>query len=463
MKAYNTSWLRDYTGESAAVLLPRTTEEVSAILKHCHNRRIAVVPQGGNTNFVGGSTPVFDEIILSTKRMNRIIDINSVEGTVTCEAGCVLEVVDNTLREKAGLMMPVDLGAKGSCFIGGNLSTNAGGVRYMRYGSLHGNVLGMRVVLPDGTILDLKPFKKDNTGYNLNQLFVGTEGTLGVITQATFMCPPPPKSVQTMFLALPCWAAVPATFRFARECLGEILSAVEMIDGTALDLCLAVSKDRSPLGDARFPYYLLLETNGSCAQHDEEKLQHFLAEVMSRPAGSFGVVLEEEAPRGGGPLVVEGTLASDRSKAAHISSMRGSCAVTPNALGYVRWYDIAMPSDKMAELINGARAAIDSRGLSDKAKIIGFGHLGDGNLHLNLVTIPNYDQDIVDLCDTFVYEHAKQNGYSVSAEHGIGVQKKKFLTYTKDAATVACMKTIKKTFDPNLILNPYKVFDICEI
>ncbi|PNI12356.1 D2HGDH isoform 4 [Pan troglodytes] len=200
LQAPNVDWLRTLRGCSKVLLRPRTSEEVSHILRHCHERNLAVNPQGGNTGMVGGSVPVFDEIILSTARMNRVLSFHSVSGILVCQAGCVLEELSRYVEER-DFIMPLDLGAKGSCHIGGNVATNAGGLRFLRYGSLHGTVLGLEVVLADGTVLDcLTSLRKDNTGYDLKQLFIGSEGTLGIITAVSILCPPKPRAVNVAFL-----------------------------------------------------------------------------------------------------------------------------------------------------------------------------------------------------------------------------------------------------------------------
>lgn len=207
---YNQDWTRKYRGHSPLVLRPKTAEQVANILKYCNERRLAVVPQGGNTGLVGGGVPVFDEIVMNMELMGKIHEFDPVSGVLQCEAGCTLEALDMWLRER-GSMMPLDLGAKGSCQIGGNVATNAGGLRLLRYGSLHGSVMGLQSVLADGRILNgMNKCRKDNTGYDLKQLFIGSEGTLGVITDVSILTVPLPSSVQVALLAVPSLVSIEA-------------------------------------------------------------------------------------------------------------------------------------------------------------------------------------------------------------------------------------------------------------
>lgn len=236
MESYNTDWMRKYHGASRLALRPASTEEVSQVLKHCHERRLAVVPQGGNTGLVGGSVPVGDEVVLSLSRMSRIRGFDAVSGALQCDAGCVLERLD-AFAEEHGCIMPLDLGAKGTCQIGGNVSTSAGGLRFIRYGSLHGSVLGLEVVLADGTVLDLmSDVRKDNTGYDLKQLFIGAEGTLGVVTGVSILTAQRPTASSLLMLACPSYEAVNRTFVSAKSALGTILTAFEFMDGPTMDL-----------------------------------------------------------------------------------------------------------------------------------------------------------------------------------------------------------------------------------
>ncbi|XP_058521230.1 D-2-hydroxyglutarate dehydrogenase, mitochondrial isoform X2 [Ochotona princeps] len=236
LEASNVDWLKMVRGCSQVLLRPRTTDEVSHILRHCYERNLAVTPQGGNTGMVGGSVPVFDEIILSTALMNQVLSFHSVSGILECQAGCILEELSQYV-EARDFIMPLDLGAKGSCHIGGNVATNAGGLRFLRYGSLRGTVLGLEVVLADGTILNcLTSLRKDNTGYDLKQLFIGSEGTLGVITAVSILCPPRPKAVNVAFLGCPGFTEVLQTFTTCKAMVGEILSAFEFMDAKCMEL-----------------------------------------------------------------------------------------------------------------------------------------------------------------------------------------------------------------------------------
>lgn len=239
LENFNTDWMRKYVGHSKMALRPGSTEEVSKVLAYCNAQRIAVVPQGGNTGLVGGSVPLKDELVLSLARMNDVVFLDEHAGNIICQAGCVLETLQDYVYAR-GYTMPLDLGAKGSCQIGGNIATNAGGLRFLRYGSLHGSVLGLEVVLADGTVLDnLTALRKDNTGYDLKQLFIGSEGTLGIVTAAAIALPRASASVQLAFLGCETYEAVLRTFAAAKKDLGEVLSAVEFLDRESFELVMS--------------------------------------------------------------------------------------------------------------------------------------------------------------------------------------------------------------------------------
>lgn len=269
IEPFNSDWMRKFRGHAQLVLKPSTKEEVSEILKYCNDNMLAVVPQGGNTGLVGGSVPVFDEIVLNLQKMNNIRSFDEVSGILVADAGVILEVADNYLAERQHIF-PLDLGAKGSCQIGGNVSTNAGGLRLLRYGSLHGSVLGIEAVLPDGTIInDLSELRKNNTGYDMKQLFIGSEGTIGIITAISIQCPRRSPAVNVAYFGLESYEQAQKAFTAAKGYLGEILSAFEMMDGRSQKILKEVAGTKLPL-EGDHPFYCLVETSGSNSDHDSE-------------------------------------------------------------------------------------------------------------------------------------------------------------------------------------------------
>lgn len=269
VEPFNSDWMRKYRGHTKLVLKPESTEQVSKILEYCNKNMLAVVPQGGNTGLVGGSVPVFDEIVVNLTRMNKIRSFDDVSGILVADAGVILEVADNYLAEKNHIF-PLDLGAKGSCQIGGNVATNAGGLRLLRYGSLHGSVLGIEAVLPDGTIVDdLSKLRKNNTGYDLKQLFIGGEGTIGVITAISILCPQRSSALNVAYFGLESYEKVQDAFREAKGQLSEILSAFEMMDAQSQRLWTRSKNSKLPL-EGDYPFYCLIETSGSNTDHDSE-------------------------------------------------------------------------------------------------------------------------------------------------------------------------------------------------
>lgn len=325
-------WLKSVRGFSEVLLRPQSTEEVSHILGYCNSRNLAVSPQGGNTGLVGGSVPVYDEIILSTALMNIVLNFDSVSG--------------------------------------GNVATNAGGLRLLRYGSLRGTVLGLEVVLADGRVLDyLATLRKDNTGYDLKQLFIGSEGTLGVISAVTILCPRKPKAVNVAFLGCESFEQLLQTFQLCRGMLGEILSAFEFLDRECMRLLNTHLKLANPITDC--PFYIVIETSGSNPTHDEEKLHQFLEEAMTSSQ------------------VIDGTVATEEAKIKALWSLRERVTEALTHDGFTYKYDISLPVERIYQLFTDMREH-----LRDRAKsVVGYGHVGDGNLHLN-ITSPTKDPDL---------------------------------------------------------------------
>jgi len=433
---FNVDWMGKYKGNSSLVLRPTTTDQVSKILRYCNERKLAVVPQGGNTGLVGGSVPVFDEIVISLQRMNKIKSFDPISGALVCESGVVLQNIDQYLSQHQ-YTVPLDLGAKGSCHIGGNVSTNAGGIRFLRYGSLHGSVLGVEAVLADGRIVDnLNTLKKDNTGYDLKQLFIGSEGTLGILTGVSLACASKPKSVNVAALACSSFESAQKVFLAAKRDLGEILSAFEFWDRAAFELLLNKDKRARDPFAIRHPIYLLIETSGSNTTHDKEKMNTFIETIMN------------------GGLIGDGTIANDQSQANDLWHIRDHLAEACRQTGFTYKYDVSLPSEYYYDLVDVMRGRIDK----NEATVIGYGHMGDGNLHLNIVSpTPVKSNETFAKIEPFIYEYCAKHRGSISAEHGIGVMKPQALHYSKSPVMIELMQTLKRTLDPNGILNPYKV------
>ncbi|XP_037764622.1 D-2-hydroxyglutarate dehydrogenase, mitochondrial isoform X4 [Lepidochelys kempii] len=363
--------------------------------------------------------------------MNQVISFNSVSGILVCQAGCILENL-NTYLEELDFIMPLDLGAKGSCHIGGNVATNAGGLRLLRYGSLRGTVLGLEVVLADGSILNcLASLRKDNTGYDLKQLFIGSEGTLGVITAVSILCPRKPKSVNLAFLGCQSFSQVLGTFTTCKGMLGEILSAYEFMDDKCMKLVESHLKLSKPVTGS--PFYILIETSGSNSAHDEEKLNNFLEHVMASG------------------LVTDGTVATEDKKIKILWSLRERITEALTHDGCVYKYDISLPVERLYDLVIDTRARLGKTAKN----VVGYGHLGDGNLHLN-ITAESYSHSLLNAIEPFVYKWTAQYNGSISAEHGLGFKKKHYIQYSKPQEAVLLMQQVKAMLDPKGILNPYK-------
>jgi FAD/FMN-containing dehydrogenase len=432
-----------YHGKSTTVLKPRSTEDVSKIVKYCFEKGIGVVPQGGNTGLVGGSVSMGDEVVINLGAMNSIRSFDPVSGILVADAGCILESLTDYLAPHQHLM-PLDLGAKGSCQIGGNVATNAGGLRLLRYGSLHGSVLGLEVVLPDGTIMDsLSTLRKDNTGYDLKQLFIGAEGTLGIITAVSILTPPIPRASNNVVLALPKFENVLPIYREVKSGLGEILSAFEWFDRESYDLVVKHGQGRALSEDEveGAECFVLVETSGGRGEHDEEKLTDLLTSLLDPTNGST-------------PLINTGVLAQSPAQFSSLWALREGITESVSKEGKPYKYDISIPLNKFKEVVDMTRERLS--GVEGVKKVVGYGHVGDGNLHLNVVT-DGYRDEIANKLEPWLYEVVASLRGSISAEHGIGAMKTHALKYSKDEHSIEWMRKIKDLFDPKGIMNPGKV------
>ena len=483
----NTDWQKKYFGKSKCALFPRTSEEVSEILRYCYENHIAVCPQGGNTGLVGGAVPVFDEVILSLKRMNSVLSIDDVTGVCVCEAGVVLEDLDDALKRR-GMCVPLDLGAKGKCQIGGNVSTNAGGLRLVKYGSLRGTVLGLEVVLADGTVLSslLRKNRKDNTGYDLKQLFIGAEGTLGVVTKVAILAPRAPEARIVTIYACDTFENVVNLMVEVKKRLAENLSAVEFFDRESLKLTvdtLPGAKDPLPydednnnkkkdvnedgLHTNNIHFYVAVETTVN-EKSMESRLRAnvlsisrsvcVLAEDGSKSRGNFMRIL----PRGdkvkkNKDLARQFLISKNEKHANELWNLRERISVALKYAGAVYKYDVSLPTTKMYELVERMRERFAERRMDDDVKVLGYGHLGDGNLHLNISRKKGPCKNTLAVIEPFVYDYVTEHKGSISAEHGLGAMKVQELWRGKDTQEVRLMQRVKNMFDPRGILNPHKM------
>jgi FAD/FMN-containing dehydrogenase len=430
-----------YHGRSPLVLRPGSVTEVSAILKLANETNTPIVPQGGNTGLVGGQTPHLGEVVLSLRRLDRIREVDPTSNTMTCEAGVVL-VKAQEAAAAAGRLFPLSLGAEGSCTIGGNLSTNAGGTGALAYGVARELVLGLEVVLADGRILhNLRKLKKDNTGYDLRHLFVGAEGTLGIITAAVLKLFPRPRATETAFIGVPSPHAALALLNLAEERAGGMVTSFELIPRIALEFAVKhAPMCRDPLA-ASYPWYVLLELSSQA----REGLQTLMEEILS-------VGAERN-------LVEDATIAASLEQTNAFWLLRHHIADTQKYEGGSIKHDVSVPVNAVPNFIAEATAAVEA--LIPDCRPVPFGHLGDGNIHYNVSQPVGADRAAFiarwdEVNDAVFAIVAKYKG-SISAEHGIGVMKRELLPEVKDPVAIDLMRSLKQLLDPNGILNPGKV------
>ena len=432
---YFTDWRRQYRASAECVVRPGSTAEVAAAVRLCAREAVAIVPQGGNTGLSGGSVPTGArrEIVLSLARMNRIRALDPLDDTVTAEAGCVLAQVQRA-AEEAGRYFAVSLGAEGSCQIGGILSTNAGGVNVLRYGNSREQVLGLEVVLPDGAVWNgLRALRKDNTGYDLKQLFIGAEGTLGVITCAVLRLRPRPAASATAWIAVATPALAVALLARLRERLGECVSAFEIVSRRCLEAVLAHAPGTpDPLG-APHPWYVLAELEDSGAF---EALHARLEAALGECAG-----------RG---ELLDATIAASHAQAAALWRIRESI---PEAQFSNVKHDISVAVSRVPDLVAQAGAALEAA--FPGVAIYCFGHVGDGNLHFNVgdaALVPRREE-----VNRVVYDTVAALGGSISAEHGVGQLKREEIRLRKQPLELELMRAVKRALDPQGLMNPGKV------
>ena len=437
---YSNDWTRKFSGTPSLVARPRTTEQVVKLLAACNRHGIPVVPQCGNTGMVGGGVPRGGEVVISLSRMNRIEGFDAIAGTVQVEAGVILQQLNETIATE-GFVMPVDLGARGSCQIGGMIATNAGGLRVLRYGHMREQLRGLEVVLADGTVLsNLNKLKKNNTGLDLKHLFVGSEGILGIITRAVLQVVPKPPALETALLALEDRRSLPALLKNVRAAFRG-LSSLEFIVRDAIDLLREVDPGvREPFGKT-YPVYVVLEEETGQGPVAREEFAERLDELLSLD------------------LVADAIVADSEAKTRELWGYRERPTEAISRTGLTHKFDVTVPQGDIPRFCDQIEAmAKDYPGF----RVFLYGHLGDGNVHVNMVqgrhlTKEAFYEAEKAIADQVYGQVASLNG-SVSAEHGIGVMKRDYLGHSRSDAEIATMRRLKATLDPKGILNPGVIF-----
>ncbi len=444
MAPFLSDWRGRYYGRARAVVRPGDTAEVAAVVAACAQAGVAMVPQGGNTGLCGGATPLVDgaAVVISLARMNRIRALDADNDTLTVEAGCTLAAVQEA-AQAAGRLFPLSLASEGSCLIGGNLSTNAGGVQVLRYGNTRELVLGLEVVLPDGRVWDgLRGLRKDNTGYDLKQLFIGAEGTLGIVTAAVLKLFPAIRSRATAWVAVPDPRAAVRLLGMLRAACGERVSAFEIVGRTALGLVLQhIPGARDPLAGAP-AWSVLVELSDP--------------DVDAPLDAQLQAVLGEACAQG---LAADAAVAASAAQAQALWALREDISEAQRIEGVSIKHDVSVPVSRIPEFLERAGAALAARW--PDVRVVAFGHIGDGNLHYNL-SKPAADDNAAFIARTaevnrIVHDLVCELGGSISAEHGLGQLKREEVLRYKPALEMELMRRVKQAFDPAGLMNPGKV------
>ncbi len=438
LEEYGRDWTRVYAPAPCAIALPRSTDEVARLLKLCDQAGVAVVPSGGRTGLAGGAVAKNGELVLSLARMRRMDAVDLLGATVRVQAGAITEAVHQHCAPH-GLTWPVDFASKGSSQVGGNIATNAGGVKVIRYGLTRQWVLGLQVVTAEGQVLELNgALEKNNTGLDLRQLFIGSEGILGVVTEAVLKLTRMPERQSVLLFAVPDVGAVLTLFRDARRSPFTI-AAYEFFSDRCLERVKRHRRLRSPF-DTAYPYFVLLELENA----EEDALETWLASLFERE------------------LILDGTLAQNSSQAAELWSLREGISESLSATGVPHKNDIALPVAAL-EAFCGELEAVFKTTYPDW-EIALFGHIGDGNLHVNIMKPealdrPEFFKRTAE-ADHTMFRLVQKHSGSISAEHGIGLLKKPYLNYSRTPEEIALLKSVKRALDPNNTLNPGKIIDV---
>lgn len=443
MARYCVDWPGYRGGAPLAVARPATTRQVADVVRYCHRHDIPLVPQGGHSGLVGGALPDGErpELVVSLERMTAIRDVDPINFTMSVDGGCVLQSVKDA-AEAVDCDFPLSLGAQGSCQIGGNVSTNAGGLNVLRYGMMRQLVLGLEVVLPDGRIYNgMKALHKDNTGYDLKQLFIGAEGTLGIVTGAVLKLFPRPQVSRSALLACPSVAAVLELYALARRSCCDLLTAFELVPRTCLELAMEAAPDlRDPL-DAPAPYYVLMEASASGPADLDSMIESLFERGLETGRLTDGVLATSEAQAGNLWRIREAMLEGQRNRGEHLRT------------------DVSLPISSLNTFHERATEEIGT--LCPQATIIAYGHIGDGNLHFNILPPPELGPDerssLLHELEERLFEIVADFDGSISAEHGIGRFKQTAFLETLSEPEYDIMRGLKRLLDPRYLISPGRI------
>ncbi len=441
--AYCTDWRGRYSGQALAVVLPGDTQQVSDVVKWCAAHHIAIVPQGGNTSLCGGSVPVPDvqQVVINLSRMNRIISVDAGNHTMTVQAGCALATVREAAKS-VECLFPLGLTAIAEhCEIGGNISTNAGGIGVLRYGNMRDLVLGLEVVLPDGRIWNgLRSLRKDNTGYDLKHVFIGAEGTLGIVTAAVLKLFPQPQATVTAIVALGNATSAARMLEAVRKNCGNTLSGFELISRDCLELVFKHIPETSEPFDKKHRWYLLIQLTDVLKSPLQETL---LDTITSFTAPDFDY-----------------RITADAETAERWWKLRRNISEAQKREGLSIKHDVSVPVSQIAQFLLHADGVLQNN--YPDVRILAFGHMGDGNIHYN-VSMPDgaankqFIAEQENTVNKLVYGVVRELGGSISAEHGLGQLKRDTIRDYKSALELELMRDIKRAFDPHGLMNPGKV------
>ena len=433
---YHHIWKMDEPLQAIALLLPKNTKEVSRIMNLCYENNQEVIIHGGLTNLVGGTETKKNQLVISLEKMNTIEEIDEKSRTITSQSGAIIENLINSVAEK-NLLLPLNFGAKGSAQIGGAISTNAGGLRVFKYGMIRQMVLGLEVVLPDGTIISsLKKIIKDNSGYDLKQFFVGSEGTLGIVTKVILRLYEAPSSRSSAIVGINNYENVINLLKFLEKGLAGALSGFELMwKETYITMTKKTSSLFPPISQD-FKYYVFIETLGSQKEEDYLRLERLIEESIENK------------------IIMDASIAQSERELNNLWQIREDVSVLDFNANYSQHFDISLPIPKIGKLIS--EISNNLKKLSFVENIYIFGHVADGNIHF-IIGKNNNKIKCVNQINEIVYAPLKENNGSLSAEHGIGLHKKKYLNTTRSESEIILMKKIKKLFDPKSILNPRRI------